>query len=301
MRPIGEFIDAALAHQRAGRLDDAARLYQYLVKVDRDHHMTAIARIKLAEIEFIRAHGRLRDDPPEPARALSIFYRISSMSRPKERIADKARCLANFLAVFSPGADELCVIADNCDEATLAMIDAALARLDCPVSVIRTCLGNSQSWRHALKLALAQPDDRAVYFMEDDFLHRAGARAALAEGLARADYVTLYDHPDKYMTDHPSSNPIADSGGEIGRIIRTPSSHWKTTNSATMTFAATRAVLAADRAVWDISTTFDTPLDFQAFVTLAAGRRSLIAPIPAFATHGEAAWLAPGVDWGAVP
>lgn len=305
MRPIGDFIDAALTHHRAGRLDDAERIYQYLVKAGHDHHATAIARIKLAEIEFTRTHGRLRDDPPEPGRALSIFYRISSASRPKERIADKERCLANFLTVFAPGTDELCVIADNCDEATLAMIDAGLARAGRPVPVIRANLGNAKSWRHALELALALPDDRAVYFVEDDFLHRAGARAALVEGLARADYVTLYDHPDKYVTGHPPSNPggnpIADSGGEIGRVIRTPSSHWKTTNSATMTFAATRAVLAADRAVWEMFTGGVIPYDFQAFVTLTAGRRSLIAPIPGFATHGETAWLAPGVDWNAVP
>lgn len=305
MRQIGEFIDAALAHRQAGRLDEAARLYEYLIKIDRDHHMTAIARIMLADIAFARAHGRLRDDPPVPERALAIFYRVSSQSRPKERVAGKERCLANFLAVFAPGADELCVIADNCDGATLAMIGRCLDRARRSAPVIRTALGNSMSWRHALDLALALPDERAVYFVEDDFLHREGARAALAEGLARADYVSLYDHPDKYATAHPPNNPggnpVTDAGGEVARVIRTSRSHWKTTNSATMTFAATRAILAADRDVWDKYTEDATPHDFPAFVTLCAGRRSLIAPIPAFATHGEAKWLAPGVDWTAVP
>lgn len=301
MRPIGELIEAALAHHRAGRLDEAERIYRQILKAGHDHHATHIARIRLATIAFDRAHGRLREDVPDLQRPLAIFYRISSMSRAKDRFADKRRCLANFLAVFTPGPTELTVIADHCDDATMAMIEETQARCGTAAKIERTGLGNAASWRRAMELALTRPDDMAIYFVEDDFLHRPGARQALAEGLSRADYVSLYDHPDKYVTAHPAGNPIVEAGGEVARVIRTRLSHWKTTNSTTMTFATTRAVLAADRAVWDNYTKGVVPYDFQAFVSLTAGRRSLIVPTPAFATHGETAWLAPGVDWNRVP
>lgn len=144
---------------------------------------------------------------------------------------------------------------------------------------------------------MARPDSSAIYFVEDDFLHRHGARQALVEGLARSDYLSLYDHPDKYA----GGSAIIDGGGEIARVIRTESGHWKTTTSATMTFATTRDILAADQAIWQEFSGDAVPYDFQSFVSLTAGRRSLIVPIPAFATHAERAWLAPGTDWTAAP
>ena len=43
-------------------------------------------------------------------------------------------------------------------------------------------------------------DQTIVYFLEDDYLHRAGWADILLEAftLDQADYVTLFDHQDKY-------------------------------------------------------------------------------------------------------
>lgn len=210
MRPIGEVINEALAHHRAGRLDEAAQIYERLAKAALPHPATHIARLRLADIAFAQAHAPLRRDEAVPDRPIVFFYRISSMSCVKTRVGDKQRCLTNFLEVLAPQPGELVIIADNCDEPTLAMVDASLAARAIGADLRKTRLGNAGSWRYAIDAAVALDSGVAVYFVEDDFLHRAGARRALAEGLARADYVSLYDHPDKYGGGGGATNPIVE-------------------------------------------------------------------------------------------
>ena len=66
-----------------------------------------------------------------------------------------------------------------------------------------------------------------------------------------ADYVTLYDHPDKYMDhDKGGPNPYISNGGEVTRLVKTDNSHWKLTNSTTMTFASKVNTLKQDRDIW---------------------------------------------------
>jgi hypothetical protein len=63
-------------------------------------------------------------------------------------------------------------------------------------STVRTHFGHEAgSWRHAaFDIALRKyPDDAIVYFVEDDYLHLPGSRRLLLEGIAGADYVSLYD------------------------------------------------------------------------------------------------------------
>jgi hypothetical protein len=149
-----------------------------------------------------------------------------------------------------------------------------------------------------------------VYFVENDYIHRPNSMSALMEGLKIADYVTLYDHPDKYVD---GINPQIKDGGERSKVFLTKSSHWKITNSTTMTFASKVSTLQRDRFVFKIFSVGiiktkisllkkfqrkGTPNDYRIFsILIKLKSRKLISPIPGFSTHGESRYISPLVDW----
>lgn len=234
---------------------------------------------------------------------MKVIYRISDGSHKKNKLAHatKAYCLGNALRTFADA--EFHVFADNCGFETLQCIERLGLRPQ------RTSLGNTAGFRHALKYALERfDDDDLVYLLEDDYLHLPAAAQAIVEGLQIADYVSLYDHPDKYVNySSGGPNPLIRHGGERTRVLRTPITHWKLTNSTTMTFATHVNILREDRTVWMRYTGKSVPRDYAAFRELLWGirwksaflrrGRLLVSPIPALATHCELAYLAPQVDW----
>lgn len=149
--------------------------------------------------------------------------------------------------------------------------------------------GNSETFLEVMQYALDnyEPED-IVYFVEDDYIHRGNWNRVLVEGLERADYVSLYDHPDKY-----TGNP------EI--LFHTKSTHWKFTHSTTMTFACKVKTLIYDAPVFQRMITTGNPPDHQIFTHLTQRlHRRLATPIPGYATHGEIEHLSPCIDWGAL-
>lgn len=240
--------------------------------------------------------------PPCPG-PLNILYRISDGGYPKPKIAGKRTCLRNFLRMVAPQPGRMSVVADNCRDETVAMIEQeAAAYFGQPdaVRIHRTSLGNGPSWIYARDLALAQEDAEPVYFIEDDYLHLPGAGITLLEGLERADYVSLYDHADKYKAPAVGGNPVVSHGGEVTRLILTASSHWKFTTSTTMTFAVRVGTLRQDKALFDRHTSSRHPDDFAVFVNLVSRGRTVLTSVPGRSTHGEPALLSPLVDWTAV-
>jgi len=240
--------------------------------------------------------GQIGPDEPVAAK-VNYLYRISDSSLPKERFefATKRTCLANFIDVFAPSHNELTIIADSVGDDTWKLVNLLHS------NAIRTNFqSGAQSWRFAaFDVALAQfPDDVFVYFVEDDYLHLPASAEILREGLAISHYVSLYDHSDKYDSGAlRNRNPYVVDGGELTRVVRTPSVHWKLTNSTTMTFAAKVATLREDAKIWEKHTRGPVPGDFPAFLELARKGRSLITPIPGSATHCEPAFASPGIDW----
>ena len=229
---------------------------------------------------------------------MKVIYRISNGSYKKERFdfIDKEICLRNFVACGYglPKSTDLIILADRCDQFTLNMIyRRALIK---PVEIN---VGNGAgSWKYAALYAMGNfPKDEIVYFVEDDYLHRSGFIQILKEGMEIADYVTLYDHPDKYLDADKGGNAYVAGGGEVTRVYRTKSTHWKLTNSTTMTFATTVKTLEEDWDVWEKATETSHPNDFGAFIELAHKQRHLVSPIPAYSTHCEIAWGSPGIDW----
>jgi len=160
-------------------------------------------------------------------------------------------------------------------------------------------LGNSGSCWYVLQQALCLGDDTTVYLAEDDYLYRPACGHILLEGFQTgADYVTLYDHPDKYVGRSKKDNPLAAT--ETSRLFVTDSSHWRTSNSTTMTFAAKVGTLRQDADVMRRHLQKAKPKDFRMFQTLAKAGRMLVSAIPGIATHCVPGFMSPLTDWNYV-
>lgn len=232
---------------------------------------------------------------------MKILYRLSDGSYPKERFehATKENCLSNFLKQFNDRDDEMVLFLDNVKDETFVKFERLMAKHNYDsagmfVSCRRASAGSSAgSFRLVFTKTLENDDDEVVYFVEDDYAHLPNSRKVLLEGLERADYVTLYNHPDKYIPASKGGNPwIGDDAAEQTKVFVTDSSYWMMTNSTTMTFATTVGVLREDESVWRKYTKESYPQDMQIFVSLRREGRTLIQPIPTKATHCEPAWAA---------
>lgn len=201
-----------------------------------------------------------------------LFYRISDKSYPKAKLpgATKAVCYSNFRSVFETPGNSITVIADNVNEETTQFLKG---------NVLQTNLGNAGSFRKAFELALEADQDEIVYFCEDDYLHRFNAATLIEEGIKRSEYVTLYDHPDKYTRYY--------NGGEFSKVIKTASSHWRFTASTCMTFAAKVKTLREDVETWKKFTEGDHPHDHHIFMELGEKKRRLAVSIPGAACHTD--------------
>ncbi|NBV85081.1 MAG: hypothetical protein EBS01_02180 [Verrucomicrobia bacterium] len=197
------------------------------------------------------------------------------------------------------------MIADNVSEETWRWLKSYKFK-----KLHRSSLGNSGSFWYCYRLAMQLPPDECVYFVENDYIHLPNSKRVLMEGLAIADYVTLYDHPDKYVD---GFNPAVKNGGEKSKVLLSKSTHWKVTNSTTMTFASNVACLRNDQLFFKcysigilkkgfpILKRFQggsCPDDYRIFNTLRLlKRRVLISPLPGYSTHGEKQFLAPFGKW----
>lgn len=232
---------------------------------------------------------------------LKIYLRISEKKQNKSKpdYIDNEKCLNNLLCNFTIDDDELNIIADNVSDETYEWL------LNKKLNVERTATdfkagSGAESFRYVLEKALELDDDTIVYFLEDDYLHLPNSRNILMEGIRMgADYVSLYDHPDKYINASDGGNQFVEDGGEITKVFLTESCHWKLTNSTTMTFASKVKTLKEDRDIFD-KWTKDYPNDFRLFLSLREKGRCLTTSLPGYSTHGETQWLTPLIDWSNV-
>lgn len=127
--------------------------------------------------------------------------------------------------------------------------------------------------------------DTIVYFLEDDYLHKPGWIDVLLEGFSLpADYVTLYDHRDKYV-DYPKLT---------SQIFVTPSCHWRTTPSTTNTFATRFGTFVQDRSIHRrFSLNRKITADHDKFCCLVRKGAMLISSIPGWSTHAEPDYFSP--------
>jgi hypothetical protein len=259
--------------------------------------------------------------------AFFVYYRISDKGNIKEKLpgTDKFICLQNAIQEF--GQKNFHIIADNCSKETVEFIKTYANNNKGKIFFEETSLGNSASFLYMVNLILQKHNsDDYVYLIEDDYIHRPGSRKVLLEGLEIADYVTLYDHPDKYWLESDNGNPFNYKQFQKTRIYVTKSAHWRETNSATMTFACSVKTLQDDHNIWIEYNQECIPDDFHAFMKITQNSffymisfllqrrkkaffvllnnfltrkktKKLLSVIPSYATHAETAWIAPVVQW----
>ncbi|MCL2242939.1 MAG: hypothetical protein FWC03_00550 [Treponema sp.] len=258
---------------------------------------------------------------------LYIYYRISDKSRPKEKLlnGDRFSCLRNAIKEF--GAENIHVIADNCEKQTVDFIRSFEKD---GLTHEEITLGNSGSFVFMLdKIIKTRKPDDYVYLLEDDYLHKSGSKKVILEGLEIADYVTLYDHPDKYKLTIDGGNYFNIKNLQKTRIYLTKSTHWRECNSTTMTFSCKVQTLIDNYHIWKKYTKTFIPKDnlvfceisqssisdlFMFFIKMQKTRflillrnqfkknkmKNIISAIPSFSTHTELASIAPIINWDVI-
>ena len=228
---------------------------------------------------------------------IRVLYRMSSRcgANPAHSNFNNRSCFLNCQSAF-PNSHFYAVL-DNADESC----ESIMEETGTPYEM--TNLGNAGAYARSLDIITEKSSNGEwnlndiVYFVENDYCHRPEAEDALLEGMHISDYVTLYDHPDKYNSEqiHYGMH-YSDIKAKLylGR-----SGYWRSTTSTCATYGTTVNVLLEDmeihRKFCEGWTTMQDCAMFHALIETR--KRSLISPMPGFATHGEVNWLAPYIDW----
>lgn len=223
---------------------------------------------------------------------MKVLLRISDGGNNKLKpnyVYNKILMLIHNLNIFKN--HEIFVFADNVTDLTYNKMKEIFP------NVVRTYLGNAGSFMHLINFAIHNfYDDDHVYLAEDDYIYKMGAAELIDEGLSIGNYVSGYDHPDKYMNySEGGPNPFIEKGGELTRLLMTTNTHWKITNSCCLTFATKVKQLKKD---YDIFLKHGTG-DFGMFCDIYKSDPDvrLISAVPSVSTHGETSFLAKFVDW----
>ena len=134
---------------------------------------------------------------------------------------------------------------------------------------------DSGSYRYCI--ALASTFSGIVVLLEDDYRVAPSWRGLIEEGLGVGSYVTLYDHPDKYLSQYK----------DLPSRIFKGSRHWRTTPSTTSSFAARASTLLEDKDVHIQFAADDRNRDHERFLTLWTRGRQLVSCMPGAWSHEE--------------
>jgi hypothetical protein len=136
----------------------------------------------------------------------------------------------------------------------------------------------------------SKPTD-LIYLLENDYLHQDGWLSKVFEAYdstMQFDYLSLYDHKDKYIYDMYQDLR--------SKVLVSETHHWRTAPSTCASFIVDADTLAADHDILSAGLP-----DYHFFARLGAERnRTLITPIPGLSTHSMAGYLSPGVNWDAL-
>jgi len=186
-------------------------------------------------------------------------------------------CLKSFVDAFKEVNPKVIFICDHCGEDYDKMIKKIVPF---PHDIKHTSLGIDGTCRLQYEMYEATDED-AVLFQEADYLYLPDAGKEIVEAVEKLDFVTPYDHPDKYETE---TTPTVQVVGNR---------HWKQTISTTSTFATKREHFNAYRDIFYKH----GYIDHARWVEINEKGGLLWSALPAIATHMVGKYLSPNVDW----
>ena len=216
-----------------------------------------------------------------------VFFRTSQVfgKDPIRGISAKTT-LNSLLKSFTK--EEMIIICDNKNEKDYLELASHF-----PI-VYKTKLGNSGSFRLSIRLTEIH-QARNYYFVEDDHLHLPNQKEWIIEGLKNFDFISLYDHPDKYTSEMYKNLKR--------KIILTPIGYFASSPSTVMTFACTAETLKRTKNIFLnkhlTGKSLVVPKDHYLFSKLNSQGYSLGTPLPGRSTHCEREALSPFIDWEA--
>lgn len=136
------------------------------------------------------------------------------------------------------------------------------------------------------------PSSDYVYILENDYLHDYDWVYFFNQLISSDipfDYVSLYDHSDKY----PFMKGFHEMHtGLVSFIYVAGDRHWRTVPSTCYSF-----ITSAKKFQEDFEILKSDLMDHQMFAELEKKGRVVLSPIPGLATHCMVNLLSPGVDW----
>lgn len=240
---------------------------------------------------------------------IHIFYRhVHIKNEGRSRDPDKRRppwfsherCFQNFMHTLDQAASKdrltLTIVYDGTQEDFHSdfIYPYCTVPRQMPVSVKIVNAGEEvKSWLMALAVVkdTHMEGDDLIYFVENDYLHLEGWVEKVLELAASGmpcDYISLYDHKDKY-----DGAMYADLSA---KLFVTANHHWRTTPSTCGTFMVKRKTLVEDLDVWAGQIG-----EYYKFTHLCTAKgRVVVTPVPGLATHCMTGYLSPTIDWSAV-
>ena len=132
------------------------------------------------------------------------------------------------------------------------------------------------------------PDTDLIYFLENDYLHVDGWSDKIIDlfsSYSNLNYVTLYDHGDKYW--HPNYDDLT------SKLFVSNTHHWRTMMSTCGSFVVSKKL-------WKEDYDFHTSIvgDHNKWLAIAEQReRFLLSAVPGLSTHCMEGLLSPTIDW----
>lgn len=264
---------------------------------------------------------------------IAVAYRIyPKVAKPAEGLPYSENkyllseiCLRSFRRSLGNLRAKVWVLLDACPDEYVELFQKYFAPEDL-VLLRLPGIGNGNTFLQQIEILLKQNDADMVYFAEDDYIYRPDEFKLMIDFMQAhkdVDFISPYDHPEYYESE------LLRKPSWI-RCFR--DRHWRTGAMTCLTFLTTRSTLRKSRwmlhtyglrnwdwSIWLSLTKMNVfrPVDFcrwlvrdrflvkvliktwafGAFQILFGTRYKLWSPIPAIATHLDAARLSAGTDW----